>query len=143
MKHVVKSAVIASVLLAAVPALAQSEKGAQGGAVGGAAAGAVGGAIVGGPVGAVVGGVVGGTTGAAVGSLTADDRIYVKQYVAGRRIDPVVTQERIVVGEPLPTAVRTYTIDGNPHLTGYKYAYVNNEYYLVDGGGRVVTVIER
>ncbi len=143
MKMVVKGAMLASLLLGVTPALAQSQQGAQGGAVGGAAAGAVGGALVGGPVGAVVGGVVGGTTGAAVGSLTADDRVYVKQYVTKQHVQPVTVQERVVVGQPLPPSVQTYTIEGNPRLSGYRYSYINNEYFLIDGSGRVVTTIDR
>jgi hypothetical protein len=141
MNHLIKGAVIASALLAVGPAFAQS--GAQGGAASGAVTGAVGGALVGGPVGAAVGAVVGGTTGAAVGSLSDQDRLYVKSYVVKQKVEPVTVQERIVVGEPLPRTVKTYTIEGNPNLSSYRYAYVNNQYYLVDGGGRVVTTIER
>jgi outer membrane lipoprotein SlyB len=120
-----------------------AQDGARGGAVGGAAAGAVGGALVGGPVGAVVGGAVGATTGAAVGSLSDEDRVYVRGYVVKQRAEPVTVRERIVVGEALPTTVRTYQIEGNPRLSGYRYAYVNNEYYLVNARGQVVTTIER
>ena len=141
MKHLLKGALVASAVLVAVPAFAQ--QGAQSGAAAGATTGAVGGAIVGGPVGAAVGAVVGGTTGAAVGSLSDADRVYVRDYVVKQRVEPVTVQERVVVGEALPTTVKTYEITGNPHLNGYRYAYVNNDYYLVDSGGRVVTTIAR
>jgi hypothetical protein len=132
---------LVSALMISTPVLAQS--GTEGGAASGAVTGAVGGAIVGGPVGAAVGAVVGGTTGAAVGSLSDQDRVYVRDYVVKQHVPAATVEERVVVGQPLPPRVKTYVIEGNPHLRGYRYAYVNDEYYLVDGGGRVVTVINR
>jgi hypothetical protein len=135
------STLILSPVLIAPPALAQS--GTEGGAASGAVTGAVGGAIIGGPVGAAVGAVVGGTTGAAVGSLSDQDRVYVRDYVVKQHVPAATVEERIVVGQPLPPRVKTYVIEGNPHLHGYRYAYVNNDYYLVDSGGRVVTEIHR
>ena len=141
MKVLSTGAVLVASVLFAAPAFAQS--GAQGGATSGAVTGAVGGAIVGGPVGAAVGAVVGGTTGAAVGSLSDQDRVYVREYVGRQRVEPVAVQEEIVVGKPWPRSARTYEIEGNPRLAGYRYGYTNRGTYLIDSGGSVVTTIER
>ncbi|MBV9347310.1 MAG: DUF1236 domain-containing protein [Pseudolabrys sp.] len=143
MKMILKGALLATLALSPLTAFAQSQQGAQGGAASGAVGGAVVGAVVGGPIGAVIGGAVGATTGAAVGGIAADDRVYIQRYVYERQVAPVTVQERVVVGEPLPRAVTTYTFEGNPRLAGYRYAYVNNQYILVSSDGRVMGSIER
>jgi len=143
MKTFIKAALLATVALAPVSAFAQSSSGAQGGAASGLVGGAVVGGVVGGPVGAVIGGAVGATTGAAVGGLAADDRVYIQKYVYERPVQPVTVQERIVIGEPLPTTVKTYTFEGRPSLASYRYAYVNNQYVLVDSRGHVMGSINR
>jgi hypothetical protein len=146
MYQLAKGAALAVVLLTCVPALAQSpaqQQGATGGAVTGVVGGAIVGAVVGGPVGAVVGGIVGGTAGAAAGSLTADDRVYVRQYVYGRQVEPVMMQQAVVVGEPVPAGVTVYSFDNNPRLATYKYAYINRQYVLIDQNGRVMETIQQ
>jgi uncharacterized protein YcfJ len=153
MKRLYAAAIVAAMSSVAVPAMAQSHQelaaqgGAASGAVTGATAGAIGGAIVGGPVGAVVGGVggavVGGATGGTVAAaITPEDRVYVRRYVDEREVAPVMTRQRIVVGRPLPRTVRTYRFEGNPRLTAYNYARVNNQYYLVDARGNVMGSID-
>lgn len=117
--------------------------GSQGGAVGGAAAGAVGGAIVGGPIGAVIGAGAGAVAGGALGSMTQDDRVYVQKYVYDKRVEPVTVKERLVIGKPLPGTVKTYTFDGNARMSAYRYAYVNNQYLLLDKSGNIVGAIEK
>jgi hypothetical protein len=145
MKFALRAALLASVVLAAVPALAQTaqQDGARGGAVSGVVGGAVVGAVIGGPIGAVIGGVIGGTSGAAVGTLTADDGVYVQRYVYERKVQPVVMQEALVIGQPLPPTVATYQFEGNPRLSNYRYAYVNQQYLMVDSNGRVMGSIVR
>ena len=147
-----KYILMASALLLALPAFAQTrEENAAGGAavggVGGAATGAAVGTVVGGPVGTVVGAIIGGTTGAAtgaaIGSVAPEDRVYIQRYVYERPVQPVVVRERVAVGEPLPPAVTTYEFAERPSLRGYRYAYVNNQYVLVDTRGRVMGAIER
>lgn len=138
-----KTLLIGLLVSTALGSAAFAQSGTQGGAASGAVTGAVGGALVGGPVGAGVGAVVGATTGAAIGSLSDEDRMYARRYVVEHHVAPVTVKERVVVGQPLPGSVETYTIEGNPHLAGYRYAYINNDYYLVDNRGRVVTTIER
>ncbi len=81
------------------------------------------------------GGIIGGTVGAAV-ELPGD----VLGFVTGhpRHYDRV--RERIVVGEPLPRAVRVYEI---PAHREYVYAYVNDERVLVDARThRVIRVVD-
>jgi len=137
---------LAALLVAvSVPAFAQTaqQDGARGGAVSGAVGGAVVGAVVGGPIGAVIGGVVGATAGGTVGALTAEDQTYARRYVYERQVEPVVIQQGVAVGQPLPGTVTTYTFEGNPRLSTYRYAYVNNQYLLIDNNGRVLGSIER
>lgn len=129
-------------LLATTAAQAQN-RGTEGGAVGGAAAGAVGGAIVGGPIGAVIGGVAGAAAGGALGSITTDDRTYIQRHVYEQKVQPVTVTEEIVVGKPLPRTVKTYTFEGRDTLKTYRYAYVNNQYLLVDANGNVLGSIEK
>jgi hypothetical protein len=129
-------------VLSVTPALAQP-RGGEGGAVGGAAAGAVGGALIGGPVGAVIGGVAGAIAGGTVGSLTDDDRVYAQRYVYERQVAPVSVRDEIAIGRPLPRGVRTYTFEGNERLGPYRYAYVNNQYLLIDSNGVVLGAVVR
>lgn len=125
--------------LAAVPALAQQSEG----AAAGAATGAVGGAIIGGPVGAVVGAGVGAVAGGALGSISAQDQVYVRQYVVQHRRPSVRVQGDVVVGATLPQQVAVYPVEGNPAFANYRYTWVNDRAVLVDPSSRrVVYVIE-
>ena len=149
MNQLIKGAAIAA-LFACAPVsesvMAQTpaqQQGATGGAVTGVIGGAAVGAVVGGPVGAVIGGVIGASAGATVGSLTAEDRVYVQQYVYSRPAEPVVVQQGLVVGQPVPAGVTVYNFEGNPRLATYRYAHVNQQYVLIDANGRVVGAIER
>ncbi|NLH80865.1 MAG: DUF1236 domain-containing protein [Phyllobacteriaceae bacterium] len=139
MKNIVISTAFATVLVASLATPSMADQ--SGGAVGGAAAGAVGGAIVGGPVGAVIGGVAGAVGGAALGTITEDDEVWIRDYVAAHPHATVTVEEPIVVGKPLPREVTVYEIDGNPRFTEYRYAYVNGNYLLVDRDGNVVGTI--
>ncbi len=140
MKRMVVGALALGLLSA--PAWAQNNEAAKGGALSGAAAGAVGGALVGGPVGAAVGGIAGAAVGATAGSLTPEDRVYVRDYAVKHRAEPMRVETPIVVGEPMPGSVRYYPIEGNPRLAAYRYAYVNDHYYIVDASGRIVGEVE-
>jgi hypothetical protein len=146
MKIVMTGALAAALMSAAMPAMAQTaaqDQGAKAGATTGVVTGVVAGAIVGGPIGAVIGGVIGASAGGAVGSLTADDRVYVQHYVYQRPVQPVMLQEGVRVGEPLPGNVATYRFEGNQRLATYRYAYVNQQYILIDSNGRVLGAIEK
>ena len=145
MKFVVKGALLASALLVAASAFAQTaqQDGARGGAVSGAVGGAVVGAVVGGPIGAVIGGVVGAGAGGTVGALSTEDQVYARRYVYERQVEPVVIQQGVTVGQPLPQGVAVYQFEGNPRLASYRYAYVNQQYLLVDQNGHVMGSIER
>src|SRR5688572_26403511 len=122
MKRILATGLFMSLAAISASALAQTNnEAAKGGALSGAAVGAVGGAIVGGPVGAVVGGVAGAAVGGMAGSITPEDRVYVREYSKQKRLAPIATQERIVVGEPLPRTVKYYPIEGNARLAQYHY----------------------
>jgi hypothetical protein len=67
----------------------------------------------------------------------------VQQYVYSRPVEPVVVQQGVAVGQPLPAGVAVYTFEGNPRLASYHYAYVNQQYLLIDSQGRVLGAIQR
>jgi hypothetical protein len=100
---------------------------AQESTVNGAVGGAVTGAIVGGPIGAAVGGVVG----AAAGTVIDPPPERVVRYVETQPMpaQPVVVQERIVVGEPIPRQVVLTPVPDEP---AYAYAVVNEQRVIVD-----------
>ncbi|KQW29223.1 hypothetical protein ASE36_12290 [Rhizobium sp. Root274] len=100
---------------------------AQEGTVTGAAGGAVTGAIVGGPVGAAVGGVVGAIAGTAVAPPPPPVVTYVQQQPIPAQ--PVVIEQQVAVGEPLPQQVVLTPIPDQPK---YAYAVVNNQRVIVD-----------
>lgn len=109
------------------PALAQE------GTVTGAAGGAVTGAIVGGPVGAAVGGVIGAIAGTAVAPPPTRVVTYVRaQPVA---VEPVVVEQRVAIGQPLPRQVVLTPVPDDPT---YAYAVVNNQRVIVDPQTHVV-----
>jgi hypothetical protein len=120
-------AAAAAVMLS--PAIAFAQGSTVGGAVGGAAVGGV----VGGPVGAVVGAGVGGV----VGNVAEPPREVIT-YVERERVPSVAVQEKIVVGEPLPSSVELRTI---PSHTQYSYAVVNNQRVIVEPQSRKVVKI--
>jgi hypothetical protein len=139
-------AAVAASTLFAPAAMAQDpmNAGASAGAVTGGVTGAVIGGVVGGPVGAVVGGGIGATTGATTGAAVgvgAAEQNYARDYVVKRQVPDERIDGDVVVGEPLPSTVRVYRIEGNPKLANYHYAYVNDRYVLVDDRLRVVKVI--
>lgn len=125
-------------LFAAVAALALAPAVAFG--QGTTAGGAVGGAVVGGAVGGPVGAAVGAGVGATVG-LAAEPPAGVVTYVERENVPSVAVQERVVVGEPLPTTVQLHTV---PQYQQYSYAVVNNKRVIVEPKTRkVVKIIEK
>lgn len=109
---------------------------AQQSTVNGAAGGAVTGAIVGGPVGAAVGGVVGAIAGTAIDPPPQKVVTYVRE--APMPAQPVVVQEKVVVGKPLPSAVVVTPVPENP---SYAYAVVNQQRVIVEPSTRQVVQI--
>lgn len=118
------STALAAVLTAA-PAFADDNNsdGAAVGVVGGAATGAV----VGGPVGAVVGGAVGAIAGAALDPPPRKVVTYVEQQPIPT--NPVVVEEVVEVGRPLP---KTVVLTPVPEDPTYAYAVVNQQRVIVD-----------
>lgn len=116
---------------------AQSSGGAATGAVGGAAAGAA----VGGPVGAAVGGVTGAIVG---GALAPADTGRVKEYVVREHRPSVRVQDKVVVGEALPSSVELYSVPADTGVkTEYRYTVVNDRTVLVDPRTRkIIQIIE-
>jgi len=122
-----------SIVIAAGVVLAAGSAFAQQSTVNGAAGGAVTGAIVGGPVGAAVGGVVGAVAGTAIDPPPERVVTYVRE--APMPSDPVVVQEKVVVGEALPSAVVIKQVPENPK---YSYAIVNKQRVIVEPSSRKV-----
>lgn len=116
--------------LLAVPAIAQEST------VNGAAGGAVTGAIVGGPVGAAVGGIVGAVAGTAIDPPPREVITYVQQRPVPTT--PVVVEQEIVVGKPVPETVVLTTV---PEAPQYAYAVVNEQRVIVDPQTRLVVEI--
>lgn len=108
---------------------------AQDGTVSGAAGGAVTGAIVGGPVGAAVGGVAGAVLGTAIDPPPQEVITYVQEQPAPA---PVVVQEEIVVGKPIP---ETVVLTPVPDHTNYSYAVVNEQRVIIDPKTRTVVQV--
>ncbi|HEY4142709.1 MAG TPA: DUF1236 domain-containing protein [Pseudolabrys sp.] len=120
-------ALLAATTLAPAAAFAQAST----------AGGAVGGAVVGGAVGGPVGAVVGAGVGATVG-LAAEPPGEVVTYVQREQAPSVVVEERVVVGEPLPSTVELRSV---PQHTEYRYAVVNNQRVIVEPKTRKVIKI--
>ncbi len=126
------AAILAAVAAMTLPGAALAQSGTVPGAAGGAATGA----IVGGPVGAVVGGVAG----AAIGTILDPPPPEVGAVVIEQEVEPVVIEERVVVGEPLPETVVLRPVPG---YETYHYAVVNEQRVIVDPRNRaVVTIVQ-
>jgi hypothetical protein len=130
---------ITALALTTLPFAAQAQgtvRGAQEGAeVGGRAAG---------PVGAIVGGTVGAATGTVGGILGVEDRPRFREYVVREHIPSYRYEHELRVGTILPEhGVTYYEVPAEYHVTGYRYAYVNDQPVLVEPRTRrVVEVIE-
>ncbi|MCF6371338.1 DUF1236 domain-containing protein [Rhizobium halophilum] len=132
MRHHLIIASAAVIALLASPAVAKEST------VNGAAGGAVTGAIVGGPVGAAVGGVVGAIAGTAIDPPPREVVTYVQEQPIPAT--PVVVEQEIVVGKPVPETIVLTTV---PEAPQYAYAVVNEQRVIVDPKTRIaVQVVE-
>ncbi|WP_026617892.1 DUF1236 domain-containing protein [Ensifer aridi] len=132
----IKSAIALGVGLSSMAVPAAAEDTSRNSAVTGAAGGAATGAIVGGPVGAAIGGVAGAIAGAALDPPPPK----VIEYVEAQPLppQPIVIQEQIVVGKPLPETVVLTPI---PEDTRYAYAVVNEQRVIADPKTRTVVQV--
>ncbi|KKX33629.1 DUF1236 domain-containing protein [Rhizobium sp. LC145] len=119
-------------ILFAGTAVAQEGKGAATGMVGGAATGA----IVGGPVGAGIGAVVGGVAGGAIDPPPREVVTYVEE--APMPAQPIVVEQEIVVGKPVPETVVLTPVPQNPD---YAYTVVNERRIIVEPKSRTVVQV--
>lgn len=129
-----KKFILVSAAMAAFATGAMAQQSTVNGAVGGAVTGA----IVGGPVGAAVGGIVG----AAAGTVIDPPPARVVRYVETQPMptQPVIIEERVVVGKPIPQQVVLTPIPEDP---AYAYAVVNEQRVIVDPQTHtVVQIIE-
>ena len=115
------------ILIAAAAGLAATGAIAQESTVSGAASGAVTGAIVGGPIGAAVGGIAGAALGTAIDPPPEQVVTYVRQQPVPAQ--PVMVQQEVVVGQPLP---QTVVLTPVPEAPQYAYTYVNERRVIVD-----------
>ncbi len=125
--------------LVALPFAAQAQ-----GTVRGAQEGAEAGGRAGGPVGAIVGGTVGAATGTVGGILGVEDRPRFREYVVREHIPSYRYQQDLRVGAVLPEqGVTYYEVPAEYHVTGYRYAYINEHPVLVEPRTRrVVEIID-
>ncbi len=127
------------VLLASLslPMAAQAQ-----GTVRGAQEGAAQGGHEAGPVGAVVGGALGAVTGTVGGILGVEDRPRFREYVVRERVPSYRYSNEFVVGAVLPeSGVTYYDVPAEYHVSGYRYAYVNEHPVLVDPHTRRIVQI--
>ena len=82
------------------------------------------------------------TTGTARSPVTIEPeaRTRIKTYVTEKKLHPVTTKDRIVVGATVPSDVELVAVpsDWGPSLTRYRYVYSNDRVMLVDPGSRTV-----
>jgi len=82
------------------------------------------------------------TTGAGNAAIQIEPqyRTKIKSYVTEKRVRPITTQERIVVGAKVPASVELEAVpaDWGPSVTKYRYVYSNDRVMLVDPGTRTV-----
>jgi hypothetical protein len=82
------------------------------------------------------------TTGVGSGAIQIEPqyRTKIKSYVTEKRVRPLTTQERIVVGAKVPASVELEPVpaDWGPSVTKYRYVYSNDRVMLVDPGTRTV-----
>ena len=121
----------------ALPVAAQAQ-----GTVRGAQEGARQGEHDAGPLGAVVGGTIGAVVGTVGGILGVDDRPRFREYVVGEHLPSYRYSDKLRVGAVLPeSGVTYYEIPGEYHVSGYRYAYVNDRAVLVDPRTRQIVQI--
>jgi Protein of unknown function (DUF1236) len=72
--------------------------------------------------------------------LEPEQRQAIKQYVVKENVRPVHTNDRVVIGDTLPSDVELRSVPSNwgPKLMRYKYIYSNSRVYLVDPSDRKV-----
>src|SRR5450830_451686 len=125
--------------LLALPVAAKAQ-----GTVRGAERGAAQGERDAGPLGAVVGGTVGAVAGTIGGILGVEDRPRFREYVVRERHPSYRYDNDFRVGAMLPeSGVTYYDVPADYHITGYRYAYVNDHAVLVDPRThRIVQIID-
>jgi Protein of unknown function (DUF1236) len=79
-------------------------------------------------------------TGSAAIQIEPQYRTKIKSYVTEKKVRPVTTQEKIVVGAKVPTSVELEAVpaDWGPSVSKYRYVYSNDRVMLVDPGTRTV-----
>jgi hypothetical protein len=82
------------------------------------------------------------TTGAGRSTVAIEPeaRTKIRTYVTEKKLHPVTTRERIVVGATVPSDVELVAVpsEWGPSLTRYRYVYSNSRVMLVDPGSRTV-----
>jgi hypothetical protein len=79
-------------------------------------------------------------TGNAAIQIEPQYRTKIKTYVTEKKVRPVTTQERFVVGAKVPASVELEAVpaDWGPSVTKYRYVYSNDRVMLVDPGSRTI-----
>jgi hypothetical protein len=82
------------------------------------------------------------TTGAGNAAIQIEPqyRTKIKSYVTEKKVRPVATQEKIIVGAKVPTSVELEAVpaDWGPTVTKYRYIYSGDRVMLVDPATRTV-----
>jgi hypothetical protein len=73
-------------------------------------------------------------------AFAPDQRRMIRAYVVERNVAPVVVQQRLVVGQPLPADVELMAVpsEWGTNVAGYRYVYAGNQIYFVEPSSRVI-----
>ena len=79
-------------------------------------------------------------TGHAAIQIEPQYRTKIKTYVTEKKVRPITTQGRLVVGAKIPTSVELEAVpaDWRPSVSKYRYVYSNDRLILVAPGTRTV-----
>jgi hypothetical protein len=75
--------------------------------------------------------------------IAPEQRTVVKEYVVKEKVNPVMLNERVIVGATLPADVelRTVPTTWGPKASSYRYVYSNDNVLLVEPSSRKVIQI--
>jgi hypothetical protein len=76
-------------------------------------------------------------------AFAPEQRRMIREYVVQRNVAPIVVQERLVVGGPLPAHVELHAVpaEWGPNVSPYRYVYSDNRVYFVDPSNRTIVQV--
>jgi Protein of unknown function (DUF1236) len=68
----------------------------------------------------------------------AQNKTYFRTYVRERKIPSVEHGSELAVGAEVPSSITIYRFEGDPAYSRYRYARINNRYYILDERNRII-----